>query len=44
MSEEERINKQIEDNIKGHEIPAPENNFTEVSEENKEAMLKTNTL
>ena len=43
MSEEERINKQIEDNIKGHEIPAPENNFTEVSEENKEAMLNAET-
>lgn len=43
MSEEERINKQIEDNIKGHEIPAPENNFAEVSEENKEAMLNAET-
>lgn len=40
--EEERINKQIEENIKGHEIPAPENTFTQ-DEETKEALLNAET-
>lgn len=41
MTEEERINKQIEDNIEGHEIPAPECKSEE--EANKEAMLNAET-
>ena len=42
MTEEERINKQIEDNIKGHEIPAPEEKKEE-DEKNNEAMLNAET-
>lgn len=42
MDEEERINKQIEDNIRGHEIPAPENTFTQ-EEETQKALLNAET-
>lgn len=42
MSEEERINQQIEENIKGHEIPAPQNTYTQ-DEETTQAMLNAET-
>lgn len=41
MTEEERINKQIEDNIEGHEIPAPENKNEDNA--NQKAMLNAET-
>lgn len=43
MTEEERINKQIEENIEGKEIPAPENTFSTSDTENQEAMLNAET-
>lgn len=43
MTEEERINKQIEENIEGKEIPAPENTFSNTDTENQEAMLNAET-
>lgn len=41
--EEERINKQIEENIEGKEIPAPENTFSTSDTKNQEAMLNAET-
>lgn len=41
MTEEERIQKQIDENIKGHEIPAPK--ATVSNDENTEAMLNAET-
>lgn len=41
MTEEERIQKQIDENISGHEIPAPKAPIS--SNENTEAMLNAET-
>lgn len=43
MTEEERINKQIEENIEGKEIPAPTTDFSTNDAENKAAMLNAET-
>lgn len=43
MTEEERINKQIEENIEGKEIPAPTTDFSTNDKENEEAMLNAET-
>ena len=43
MTEEERINKQIEENIEGKEIPAPTTDFSTNDAENKAAMVNAET-
>lgn len=43
MTEEERINKQIEENIEGKEIPAPTTDFSTNDSENEAAMLNAET-